>query len=93
MRALSRVLDRDRVGVFESANRGTVLLDEIRRSGSELSVEAFALPYRRAGDSPSGQFTVEAVDVRDCGHKSPNLQTLVDAEERNLPRRSTLVPF
>ena len=72
--------DRDRVGVFEAANKGTVLLDEI----GEIDLR-FQLALLRFLDSrqirPVGAPRAKEVDVRVIAATNRNLRRMVDEEK------------
>jgi DNA-binding NtrC family response regulator len=72
--------DRDRVGVFEAANKGTVLLDEI----GEIDLK-FQLALLRFLDSrhirPVGASRSKEVDVRVIAATNRNLRRMVDEEK------------
>jgi DNA-binding NtrC family response regulator len=72
--------DRDRVGVFEAANKGTVLLDEI----GEIDLK-FQLALLRFLDTrqirPVGASRSKEVDVRVIAATNRNLRRMVDEEK------------
>jgi DNA-binding NtrC family response regulator len=72
--------DRDRVGVFEAANKGTVLLDEI----GEIDLK-FQLALLRFLDSrqirPVGAPRSKEVDVRVIAATNRNLRRMVDEQK------------
>jgi DNA-binding NtrC family response regulator len=72
--------DRDRVGVFEAANKGTVLLDEI----GEIDMK-FQLALLRFLDSrqirPVGAPRSKDVDVRVIAATNRNLRRMVDEQK------------
>jgi DNA-binding NtrC family response regulator len=72
--------DRDRVGVFEAANKGTVLLDEI----GEIDLK-FQLALLRFLDSrqirPVGAPRAKEVDVRVIAATNRNLRRMVDEQK------------
>jgi DNA-binding NtrC family response regulator len=72
--------DRDRVGVFEAANKGTVLLDEI----GEIDTK-FQLALLRFLDSrqirPVGAPRSKEVDVRVIAATNRNLRRMVDEQK------------
>jgi two-component system, NtrC family, response regulator HydG len=72
--------DRDRVGVFEAANKGTVLLDEI----GEIDMK-FQLALLRFLDSrqirPVGAPRSKEVDVRVIAATNRNLRRMVDEQK------------
>jgi DNA-binding NtrC family response regulator len=69
--------DRDRMGVFESANRGTVLLDEI--GDIELNFQLLLLRFLQEREiRPVGASRSKIVDVRVLAATNRNLQQMVD---------------
>jgi DNA-binding NtrC family response regulator len=72
--------DRDRVGVFEAANKGTVLLDEI----GEIDLK-FQLALLRFLDThqirPVGASRSKEVDVRVIAATNRNLRRMVDEQK------------
>jgi DNA-binding NtrC family response regulator len=72
--------DRDRVGIFEAANKGTVLLDEI----GEIDLK-FQLALLRFLDSrqirPVGAPRSKEVDVRVIAATNRNLRRMVDEQK------------
>lgn len=72
--------DRDRVGVFEAANKGTVLLDEI----GEIDLK-FQLALLRFLDTrhirPVGASRSKEVDVRVVAATNRNLRRMVDEQK------------
>jgi DNA-binding NtrC family response regulator len=77
MRGAFTGADRDRTGVFETASRGTVLLDEI----GEIDLK-FQLALLRFLDTrqirPVGASRAKEVDVRVIAATNKNLQRMVD---------------
>src|SRR6185437_7753298 len=69
--------DRDRVGVFEAANRGTVFLDEIGEidGNFQLALLRFLEGHEIR---PVGSSRYREVDVRVVAATNRNLQRLVD---------------
>ena len=80
--------DRDRIGVFEAANRGTVFPGRDRRYRACVSGEAAAFSAG-AGDSPRGLVAREE-SRRACGGGDES-RSAEDGGGRQVPRRS-LVP-
>lgn len=69
--------DRDRMGVFESANRGTVLLDEI--GDIELNFQLKLLRFLQEREiRPVGASRPRQVDVRVLAATNRDLQKMVD---------------
>jgi two-component system response regulator HydG len=69
--------DRDRMGVFESANRGTVLLDEI--GDIELNFQLKLLRFLQEREiRPVGASRARQVDVRVLAATNRNLQQMVE---------------
>jgi DNA-binding NtrC family response regulator len=69
--------DRDRMGVFESAHRGTVLLDEV--GDIELNFQLKLLRFLQEHEiRPLGAARPRAVDVRVLAATNRNLQKLVE---------------
>jgi len=69
--------DRDRMGVFESANKGTVLLDEI--GDIDLNFQLKLLRFLQEREvRPVGASRARAVDVRVIAATNRELQKLVD---------------
>src|SRR5664279_6332600 len=77
MRGAFTGADRDRVGVFEAANRGTVFLDEIGEI--DKSFQANLLRFLQEGEiRPLGASRAKEVDVRVICATNRDLQRLVD---------------
>ena len=72
--------DRDRVGVFEAANRGTVFMDEIGEI--ELNFQMALLRFLEGHEiRPVGASRSKEVDVRVIAATNRDLQRLVDEEK------------
>ena len=72
--------DRDRMGVFEAANHGTVFLDEI--GDIELSFQLKLLRFIQEREiRPLGSAKSKPVDVRVIAATNRNLQKMVEEEE------------
>ncbi len=69
--------DRDRVGVFESANRGTVFLDEIGEIDAAFQVRLLRFLQERA-IRPVGASREKQVDVRVVAATNRDLQKMVE---------------
>ena len=80
MRGAFTGADRDRVGVFEAANRGTVFLDEIGDIEQNFQTGAAALSGEPR-NPPGGRFAREDVDVRVIAATNRDLQRMVDEEQ------------
>jgi DNA-binding NtrC family response regulator len=77
MRGAYTGADRDRVGVFEAANHGTVFLDEI--GDIELGFQLALLRFLESHEiRPVGASRAKEVDVRVIAATNRNLQKMVD---------------
>ena len=81
--------DRDRMGVFEAANNGTVFLDEI--GDIELGFQLKLLRFLQEKEiRPLGSPRGKKVDVRVIAATNRDLQKMVD--EGQIPRRPVVPP-
>jgi DNA-binding NtrC family response regulator len=77
MRGAFTGADRDRIGVFEAANRGTVFLDEI--GDIEHSFQLALLRFMESHEiRPVGASKAKEVDVRVIAATNKDLQRMVD---------------
>lgn len=80
MRGAFTGADRDRIGVFEEANRGTILLDEI--GDIDLKFQLALLRFLETRHiRPVGASRAKEVDVRVIAATNRNLQRMVDEEK------------
>ncbi len=85
--------DRDRVGVFEAANRGTVLLDEIGEIDLNFQLKLLRFMQERE-IRPVGASRSKPVDVRVVAATNRSLQTMVSEGKfrEDLWHRLNVVP-
>jgi DNA-binding NtrC family response regulator len=80
MRGAFTGADRDRVGVFEQANRGTVFLDEIGEI--EMNFQLALLRFLEGHEiRPVGSSKAKELDVRVIAATNRDLQRMVDEEK------------